>query len=474
MGEEGILFKKINTGVLNGYDLAPRTDFHDGKQQILLAHSSFEHMQEGNKAFISATVEKLFDKEDMLTLSQMIRRWRSLSFECGEPPTRLSYGAILALAGDYYARFDDDDDGYTGARKGEVLTQPLMSAPDVKESRASATRHTTHEQEEAANDAFKDEIECALVPHLESWALKVASGCGATDASRAESAAASMRALNRMPTHEKRYYLLTLENWDHFHSFCFDRYAGLHIRAVRNAIQVGERWYGNRTRPGPLTADEITEALQELSHALAMNAFADHFLMDSFSAGHFYGQRKSVMSDDARRGEVIMGNSPDPNVVDPNITLRVELGDESHEIPLGDIGASSFAGQEHDTFSRFGRMAVCNTCPDESLRGKKFRAFGDWQAARHGSTKNSALVRTGRYDIYMMRMALGASVAEILSAFLLCRHPADVSIVEFAALKWAIHDVENRCGCRDRGELAAPVSVPRRNVAPTSGPTAVA
>ena len=356
---------------------------------------------------------------------------------------------------------DDADTSYTGVRTGKLLTCGLLNASDVAKSLASARRHTTHESEQRESKAFKAELECAVVPHLESDLVKKRSDCGDTTEERAVSAANSLAALGRREIHEKRYYLLTLENWDHFHPHCFTRYSRLHRRAIEEAVRVGDAWFAASEQSVMLSEADLRTALTRLATALTINAFADHFLMDSFSAGHFYGERRAVMSDPDSRIELMLGRAIDPNLADPSITLPVALGDELHNIPLGDLAAASVAGSKHDGYSK-GRRASCKTCPEEKLRYREFLAKGDWQAIEYASKSDADVMKAGRYDIYMLRKALRASIFEVLDAFLQCQAPGDEPIVvDCVGLQWVIHDRFNSCTCRD-DVYNETISVPRQ------------
>ena len=78
-----------------------------------------------------------------------------------------------------------------------------------------------------------------------------------------------------------RYLSLAAENWDHFTHFAVAAYQAGHDVAMSKASTIQLEFH----------EDQWTVALQE---AYAMNAFADHFLTDLFSAGHLRAPRKEL------------------------------------------------------------------------------------------------------------------------------------------------------------------------------------
>jgi hypothetical protein len=78
-----------------------------------------------------------------------------------------------------------------------------------------------------------------------------------------------------------RYLALAVENWDHFGAYAVAAYKAGHAVACREA---------------GLAAAQKDPAVRQLrlERAYAMNAFADHFLTDLFSAGHLRVPRKEM------------------------------------------------------------------------------------------------------------------------------------------------------------------------------------
>lgn len=77
-----------------------------------------------------------------------------------------------------------------------------------------------------------------------------------------------------------RYLELAANNWDHFGSHAVLAYTAGHTAALQQAVTAGS-----------LSGQQQVPALQL---AYAMNAFADHFLSDLFSAGHLRTPRKEL------------------------------------------------------------------------------------------------------------------------------------------------------------------------------------
>lgn len=79
-----------------------------------------------------------------------------------------------------------------------------------------------------------------------------------------------------------RYLSLAAENWDHFTYYAVTAYRAGHEVAMREAAAAG------RANASP------QEKRARLEYSYAMNAFADHFLTDLFSAGHMRAPRKEL------------------------------------------------------------------------------------------------------------------------------------------------------------------------------------
>jgi hypothetical protein len=81
---------------------------------------------------------------------------------------------------------------------------------------------------------------------------------------------------------------LLVNNFDHFGSCAYDAYKVGHLAAMTVAREAGQAF--DATTFAALSLEErgakLTKARADLIRAYAMNAFADHFLTDQFSAGH--------------------------------------------------------------------------------------------------------------------------------------------------------------------------------------------
>lgn len=79
-----------------------------------------------------------------------------------------------------------------------------------------------------------------------------------------------------------RYLALAAENWDHFGATAIAAYRAGHTVATRYAAGI------------KASAGTPADKVSRLQHAYALNAFADHFLSDLFSAGHLRVPRKEL------------------------------------------------------------------------------------------------------------------------------------------------------------------------------------
>ncbi len=77
-----------------------------------------------------------------------------------------------------------------------------------------------------------------------------------------------------------RYLQLSSTNWDHFNTFAYEAYRVGHDNAMFQARLASQEH------------EDVQDAY--LMMAYAMNAFADHFLTDLFSAGHLRAPRKAL------------------------------------------------------------------------------------------------------------------------------------------------------------------------------------
>jgi hypothetical protein len=167
-----------------------------------------------------------------------------------------------------------------------------------------------------------------------------------------------------------RYLKLSTMNWDHFGEWAILAYQAGHAVALGQAITAH-----NATDPA--------QAKALLTKAYAMNAFADHFLSDLFSAGHIREPRRQIYQ-----------------------TARVG------------VTANLCAKGMHDEDCKYG-LRVSNAM------GDTWRAYGDKRYFDTVDLQNKALVDT----------AVQASATEIFNAFINGTQPVDPNT--YIALRFA-------------------------------------
>ena len=180
----------------------------------------------------------------------------------------LTYGQLIALAGDFY--------GVVGA--------PISTSADHKQAFRAAFQSlggdwnqtqqilkVMGEEISAVEQALKDKRQpsdaYAMLGDSLSMRWNVITGGANAGA---------------LPTTMGRYLLLAAENWDHFAGYAVMAYRAGHAVAMEEAAAIAG---------SGMSTDEKTMRLQG---AYALNAFADHFLTDLFSAGHLRVPRKEL------------------------------------------------------------------------------------------------------------------------------------------------------------------------------------
>jgi hypothetical protein len=175
---------------------------------------------------------------------------------------------------------------------------------------------------------------------------------------------------------------LLLVNFDHFSDDCaLLAYRAGHAVAMERARQAGEAYRAQVANFGSLSVTQrrtaISQARRELEVAYSMNAFADHFLTDLFSAGHVR-------------------------------TPRLRLNDLCGEVAI--LGASSAIAAQwmHDEDNRNGLLV-------RNRRGDTFVTFGDASFFDPRNNVSQALLREAvdlsRLEVYQAFDA-NASYAE--------------------------------------------------------------
>lgn len=176
---------------------------------------------------------------------------------------RLTYGEINALAGDFYGTWKPISDPTNAEeRKRRFIAAWESLAKDTKRQPGEATGiiRIIKEQNAAVIKAIKD-------GKSPSDAYQEVYGDFMWDA-RFQKETQGRRDLQN-PT----YIDLAVLDWDHF---------GVDARLAYET--------------GHAAAIEVAYLDQDLQKAYSMNAFADHFLQDSFSAGHVRTPRRALHS----------------------------------------------------------------------------------------------------------------------------------------------------------------------------------
>jgi hypothetical protein len=181
---------------------------------------------------------------------------------------QLTYGQILALGGDFYGLPDNPISD--GPNPSDLFTQAFntLNADPNSVAEAANILQIMQIEIDALNAAIKagtppSEVYDKLGDSL-SMKWNRATGGGLSDY------------FPLLPL--GRYLKLAQTNWDHFCPYAEIVYRAGHSVAVNMAIAAR-----GSQNPGP-----------QLMLAYAMNAFADHYLSDMFSAGHIRTPRKEL------------------------------------------------------------------------------------------------------------------------------------------------------------------------------------
>lgn len=267
----------------------------------------------------------------------------------------LTYGQIVALGGDFYGISDQPvSEGATAADRIQRFTNAFNSLAVLPAANAEAKLILGVMQKEIA--AVKQAINDGKQAHEAYDAL---GDTLSEEWNKITGGGSFVSALFPLG----RYLKLAANNADHFGEWALLAYIAGHAAALQQAVAARN------------SGDE-----QQLELAYAMNAFADHYLTDLFSAGHLRVPRKQLAA-----------------VVTPS-----------------DLG-SLITRFMHDEDSKFG-LNVRNG------NGDQWRAYGD---KRYFDAIDSA-------NRVQVNQAVQVSVDEIFAAYLSGIAPAPAS---FAALK---------------------------------------
>lgn len=181
-----------------------------------------------------------------------------------------SYGEIVALGGDFYAIFDAPiSEGATVEDQKQRFInafESLNNASPELPSRLIATFHNTLESIEKSGKKGSEvyaEIGGALQKEY-----NVLTGGGSV-------------LTPLFPLGTAVLELLSPANWDHFLPGALTAYQAGHLAAIDEAIKAGQ-------------IKVKKKRIKALMRAYAMNAFACHYLSDSFSSGHMRTPRKEL------------------------------------------------------------------------------------------------------------------------------------------------------------------------------------
>ncbi|RAL07128.1 uncharacterized protein BO97DRAFT_464592 [Aspergillus homomorphus CBS 101889] len=179
---------------------------------------------------------------------------------------KLTYGEINALAGDFYGTWEpisDPDEPYERTNCFNRAWETLALGGDSRKVEANNILAIIYDQKAAVEQRIKDgespaNAYKAVYVDDQMWNFKFQGVTGA-------------RKDLGLPT----YVNLAAVDWDHFGADARLVYRVGHDAAVAHAYQTGD-----------------------LMTAYAKNAFADHFLQDSFSAGHVRTPRRALHAAD--------------------------------------------------------------------------------------------------------------------------------------------------------------------------------
>lgn len=182
----------------------------------------------------------------------------------GQNGLRLTYGQIIALAGDFYADPTRPISNQLGlpAQKAQVMAN-FNSLAVTPASNAEATQLLAVMQDEISASQLAEArgLQPSAPYYAESgnWDLQYN---GITGGSYTDN------------TDPGRYELIAATNWDHFGADAITSYTAAHALALDLAVQAKDS--------------------AGLDQAYAVNAFADHYLTDLFSSGHLRTPRRQL------------------------------------------------------------------------------------------------------------------------------------------------------------------------------------
>ncbi len=183
-------------------------------------------------------------------------------------PTSLTYGQGIALGGDFFGvvggpiSTTDDHKAAFLAAYGSLATNwnQIATILDIMQIEIDAVEKAIADKRQPST------VYAGMGDSLsKKWNVATGGGSEVTD---------------WLPM--GRYLNLAAENWDHFTGFAIIAYRAGHEIAMDKAAQI---------KGAGVSAEEAESRLEE---AYAINAFADHFLTDLFSAGHMRAPRREL------------------------------------------------------------------------------------------------------------------------------------------------------------------------------------
>jgi hypothetical protein len=272
----------------------------------------------------------------------------------------LTYGQIVALGGDFYGVPDEPiADGGTPAERQQRFRNAYDTLAHGSVTECRNILNIMQREVAAVNDALRQGLPASTAYEQlgndlnKGWNRATGGGSFFSDLIPAG-----------------RYLNLATTNWDHFGEWAVLAYQAGHAVALAAAIEAR-----NAANPG--------QAKALLTTAYAMNAFADHFLSDLFSAGHMREPRRQI-----------------------------------YQGATDGISANLCCKGMHDEDSKFG-LRVSNAA------GNTWRAYGDKKYFATVNQQNKELVNA----------AVQASATEIFDAFINGVQPAAAK--DYGALRFA-------------------------------------
>ncbi|KAH7361721.1 hypothetical protein B0T11DRAFT_310692 [Plectosphaerella cucumerina] len=178
----------------------------------------------------------------------------------------LTYGSIIGLAGDFYGTYEPISDGATLPEQMDRFVNAyntLAAKSEWQPADGKKLIGLLEDEKDKVNAAFKDRDKPGGIDPSVVYA-------GLQDLNNT-----FIKETAKRPDGVAGYLGLAVMNWDHFGVWARKAYNAGHAHAMLVAAQ----------GKGDVAA---------LKRAYTMNAFADHYLTDSFSAGHMRTPRRQL------------------------------------------------------------------------------------------------------------------------------------------------------------------------------------